>query len=303
MSLPTIAPYLLPTEADLPPNAVAWTPDAARCALLIHDMQRYFVGAFPTGVRPATDLVANLGALRTRAAALDIPVIFTAQPGGQSVARRGLLRDFWGVGVPTGAPAQIIDELAPGEADLRVEKTRYSAFTGTALAEQLQAAGRDQLIVGGIYAHLGCLLTACDAFMHDIQPFLVADAVADFSPERHRMALRYATERCAMVLSTRQVLAALPDARGTGPEGGLTSDRVRADVLAQLDADAGVLDATADLTDLGLDSVRMMTLVEQWRQAGARIGFVDLAEEPTLERWARLVPASAPAGRSGDTHG
>ncbi len=43
-----------------------------------------------------------------------------------------------------------------------------------------------------MYAHLSVLLTAADAFMNDIQPFVVADAVADFSAEEHAMALRWA---------------------------------------------------------------------------------------------------------------
>jgi isochorismate hydrolase len=34
----------------------------------------------------------------------------------------------------------------------------------------------------------------------------VADAVADFSAEYHRLAIRYAAERCAMAVTTKEVL-------------------------------------------------------------------------------------------------
>lgn len=57
-------------------------------------------------------------------------------------------------------------------------------------------------------AHLGVLLTAADAFMNDIQPFVVADAVADFSAEEHEMALRWAA-RSAVVCTTETLLREL----------------------------------------------------------------------------------------------
>jgi isochorismate hydrolase len=70
----------------------------------------------------------------------------------------------------------------------------------------MRASGRDQLIVCGVYAHVGVLMSAVEAFTNDIQPFLVADAVADFSAEYHRLAIRYAAERCAMAVTTKEVL-------------------------------------------------------------------------------------------------
>jgi isochorismate hydrolase len=43
----------------------------------------------------------------------------------------------------------------------------------------------------------------------DIQPFFVADAVADFSADHHRLALEYAATRCAAVVSTESLLCSL----------------------------------------------------------------------------------------------
>ncbi|WP_371812739.1 isochorismatase family protein [Saccharopolyspora sp. ASAGF58] len=57
----------------------------------------------------------------------------------------------------------------------------------------------DQLTTTGPCAHIGCLMTAAEAFQHDIQAFVAADAVADFSLAEHRMALDYAAKRCAVV--------------------------------------------------------------------------------------------------------
>jgi trans-2,3-dihydro-3-hydroxyanthranilic acid synthase len=60
-------------------------------------------------------------------------------------------------------------------------------------------------VVCGVYAHVGILMTAVEAFTNDIEAFLVGDAVADFSPAHHRMALDYAAERCAVVVPAQEV--------------------------------------------------------------------------------------------------
>ena len=69
-------------------------------------------------------------------------------------------------------------------------KWRYSAFYRSDLLERMRAAGRDQLILCGVYAHVGVLTTALEAFSHDIQPFLVADALGDFTEADHRLHAR-----------------------------------------------------------------------------------------------------------------
>jgi isochorismate hydrolase len=109
---------------------------------------------------------------------------------------------------------EIVAELAPGPGDVVVGKLRYSAFHGCDLAGTIRELGRDQLVVCGVYAHVGCLMTACDAFAHDIRPFLVADAVADLGPGYHQMALEYAAGRCAVTMTTTQLLAHLGDFHG-----------------------------------------------------------------------------------------
>ena len=44
----------------------------------------------------------------------------------------------------------------------------------------------------------------------DVQAFLVTDAVADFSAEEHRMALRYVATRCGHVIDTDTVTQGPP---------------------------------------------------------------------------------------------
>lgn len=228
VAIPPISPYVMPAR-DLPPRKVPWRPDPARAVLLIHDMQAYFLDAFTPGRPPLTDLVANIRRLRRVAYDRGVPVAYTAQPGGMTRAQRGIQHDFWGPGM-TAEPQhrRIIGELAPQDGDTVLTKWRYSAFAGTDLQRLFDDRRRDQLVICGVYAHLGCLITACDAYMRDVEPFLVADAVADFSPEDHRMAVDYVAHGCGVTLPAREVVAALapapaPDSApsgGTGPGAG-----------------------------------------------------------------------------------
>ncbi|HLX49787.1 MAG TPA: isochorismatase family protein [Streptosporangiaceae bacterium] len=213
MSIPAIAPYPMPTAAELPRNQARWVCDASRAALLIHDMQRYFIKFFPPDHQPVTDLMRNVAALRAGAVAAGVPVIYTAQPGGMTREQRGLLHDIWGPGMSSDPyERQIVPEVGPAASDTVIDKWRYSAFARSNLREILHRLGRDQLIICGVYAHVGCLITACDAFTNDVQAFLVADAIADFTPEYHQLALKYAAERCAVTLPTETVVASLSPA-------------------------------------------------------------------------------------------
>lgn len=226
MAIAPIDSYPLPRAADLPANTAAWTVDPRRAVLLVHDMQHYFLAPFAEGAEPRTGLLAGVAALRESCAQAGIPVVYSAQPGGMTPQERGLLQDFWGPGMSASPEDRgIPDVIAPGADDTVLTKWRASAFHRTGLLDTLNARGRDQLIICGVYAHVGILLTASDAFAHGIQSFLVADATADFTPEYHRMALRYASARCAMSVTTATVCDALATATATAtaaPAGGLS---------------------------------------------------------------------------------
>lgn len=214
MSLPKISAYPMPRQQDVPEAAVSWRVDPARAVLLIHDMQRYFLRAFPAGQQPVVDLVANITRLRQAFAAAGAPVVYTAQPGDMAPSERGLLRDFWGEGMSARQHDRgIIPELTPGPEDKVFTKWRYTAFHGNGFLEHLRELGRDQLVICGVYANAGCLITACDAFSHTIQPFLVADALADFTEAGHHAALAYVAELVGMPVTTDAVDGMLASGR------------------------------------------------------------------------------------------
>ncbi|GLY32341.1 isochorismatase family protein [Kineosporia sp. NBRC 101731] len=203
-SIAPIQPYPLPSEGDLPTNVATWQVDPARAVLLVHDLQHFFLRPFP---RPLRDqLLARAGELLAWARGHGVQVAYSLQPGAMTPQQRGLLADVWGPGMSArpddrGVPAPI----APREDDWQLTKWRYSAFVRSGLREQIQASGRDQLVVCGVYAHVGVLMTLADAFQHDVQTFLVADATGDFSLRDHRLALDYAASACAVVTTTKRV--------------------------------------------------------------------------------------------------
>ncbi len=213
-AVPPIVPHAMPTPGELPENTAEWVLDPDRAVLLVHDMQRYFVDKLPARHSPRTELVRHTVALREAANRAGVPVLYTAQPGDMSPDDRGLLADFWGAGMSSRPEhREVIDELAPAEDDTVLVKWRPSAYHGGELLRLLRAAGRDQLVLCGVYAHVGILLTAADGFAHGIRTFVAGDATADFSRRHHRLALSYMAARCAMVLPTHELVSALDGQR------------------------------------------------------------------------------------------
>lgn len=205
MALPQISGYRY-TPENLT-NTVDWTLDSARSVLLVHDMQQYFINAFDRSDSSAqiNTAISSIASLIKTAHEQDIPVVFSAQPPRQTAEKRALLTDFWGTGLQSDDAAAVIEELQAPESEI-LTKWRYSAFAHTDLREQMKVWGRDQLMITGVYAHIGCMTTALDAFMHDTQPFFIHDALADFTLEQHQMACEYVASRCGVVCSTAQAL-------------------------------------------------------------------------------------------------
>lgn len=210
-AIPVLDSYHLP--ADPIANRVSWQIESPRAALLIHDMQDYFLSKYDISRPPVPDLIKHITQLRQQCKQLDIPVFYTAQITQQPPQERGLQSDFWGPGL--SAPqhhhlASITSALQTDDSDIVLTKRRYSAFQRSDLLQRMQTAGRDQLIITGIYASIGCLATALEAFMHDIQVFFVSDATADYTLEKHRMAIHHVAHCCGVSISCsalRQMLA------------------------------------------------------------------------------------------------
>jgi bifunctional isochorismate lyase/aryl carrier protein len=285
MAIPRISAYSLSQVEGSFTNKVNWKIDAKRAVLLVHDMQNYFVDFYSRDQEPMQSLLKNIKTLATLCRQRNIPVVYTAQPPNQKPHDRALLTDFWGTGLTDkDNVTAIVDDLKPQSADIQYVKWRYSAFQRTSLMEDMLDLGRDQLIICGVYAHIGILSTTLEGFMRDVQAFVVADAVADFSPEEHTMALNYISGRCGKVETLANVVATLTP---------FNLESMTRDVAASLMMPASDIHASDNLLDLGMDSIRLMTLLEKWRAQGAKVDFVELAEAATLGDWWAIIEAKS----------
>lgn len=207
-TIAAIASYAMPTALSKP-NRVQWQINSQRAALLIHDMQYYFLKKYDMDHAPIPELIRNTQRIYHACKQAGIPVFYTAQPKDQTPSDRAFNNDFWGPGLTAPefqGQQPIIDALSPAKEDTILTKWRYSAFFRSDLQERLIKQGRDQLIITGIYAHIGCMTTALDAFMRDIQPFFAIDATADFSLAEHQMAIDHVSQRSGVSLQTSQIL-------------------------------------------------------------------------------------------------
>ena len=289
MSIGNLTSYTLPRAPELPASRVDWPFQPERAVLLIHDMQEYFVAFYGEDSPLIEQVIRNLVELKARCKALGIPVVYTAQPTKQSDEDRALLNDMWGPGLPARPERYpVVAQLSPETDDTVLTKWRYSAFHRSPLADLMRDWGRDQLLIGGIYGHIGVMQTAVDAFMRDVKPFVVADATADFSREDHMTALRIVARTAGRVLTLEEAVASADDPGWT--RAGLR-DRAQAMV-----SDAEDLRDDDNLVDFGLDSVAILGLADELRRDGIHVDFAELAASPTIDDWWRLVDAaSAPA--------
>ena len=191
-------------------NLPGWNLQTPGTALLVHDMQRYFLKKFDMHADPMRTALANIESLVDCARGLDLPVFYSAQPGAMTPAQRGLLSDFWGDGMSLSQSDRAIwPSISPHDEAEIVTKWRYSALYKNDLEEKLVKLGVKQLVLVGVYAHVGILSTAIDAYTRDLKVFILSDAVADFSATDHLLGLDIAKRVCSVVCSTTTAIALL----------------------------------------------------------------------------------------------
>lgn len=78
----------------------------------------------------------------------------------------------------------------------------------------------------------------------------------------------------------------------------LTLAQMRQDIADMLHEDPSDIHDDDNLVDLGLDSMRIMTLASRWRDTGAAVQFADMAAVTTLAQWWTLIQRAQAATAS-----
>jgi ureidoacrylate peracid hydrolase len=190
-------------------------------ALMVVDMQNGFchddgsvnkVGLPAARLQPAIEPCARLIAAARLAG---IPVIYTRYvyrpdytDGGVMVHE--LIPDLKnGHCLAAGTwDVEVVDELAPVNADYVIDKNRPSAFFATGLEPVLKGLAISDLVVCGVTTNCCVETTVRDASQRDYRTFVVQDAVAEYEDDRHAVALKSMGMLFAKLVTVEEVLRA-----------------------------------------------------------------------------------------------
>lgn len=282
MSIKNIERYKMPSISELEGNKVEWDINPEKTILLIHDMQNYFINFFGNNDL-INQVVENIKNIKKVCKKRGVQVIYTAQPGDQTLEQRGLLQDFWGNGIPNDGEIQkVINELQPEEDDIVLTKWRYSAFTKTDLHNYFKDHKKDTIVITGVYGHIGCVATACDAFMNEIKPIVVSDGIADFSRKEHISSLNYVNKRCGVVKDSKRIEQLM-----TKDNRSYYEKKIKENIYEVSNIEN--FNNNENLIELGLDSIRTMLLADKLREDNENINFITLINNPTVDEWIDLI--------------
>ena len=174
-------------------------PKPSRCALLVIDMQQYFLSI-------AAPIIGNVLSIVEACRSVDIRTIFTRHGHKNISEDGGMLVAWWGDLIEYGSKDwELINALKPSDTDGVIDKNRYSVFHGTGLDESLRSRKIEELIITGVMTNCCCETTARDAFVRDYRVFFVSDATATANDELHLASLKNLAFGFAHIISTEQL--------------------------------------------------------------------------------------------------
>jgi nicotinamidase-related amidase len=194
---------------EVPAEPGPFTLVGGKTALIVIDMQRDFLlpGGFGESLGNAVDellkVVPPLAALISAARSCGVMVIHTRE------GHRPDLSDCPPAKLNRGAPSKrigdlgkygrilirgeyghdIVDELAPVDGELVIDKPGKGAFYATELQDVLSGAGITQLLITGVTTEVCVHTTTREANDRGYECLVVSDCVGSYFPEFQRVGL------------------------------------------------------------------------------------------------------------------
>lgn len=223
-----------------------FTVPAGKTALLVIDMQRDFLlpGGFGESLGNDVDMLRNviepLAALIAAARECGVPVIHTREghlpdlsdcppaklDRGMPSQRIGDRGAFGRILIRGEYGHDIVDELAPREGEIVIDKPGKGAFYATRLTEVLESAGITTLLVTGVTTEVCVHTTVREANDRGYECLVVSDCVGSYFPEFQRVGLDMIAAQGGIfgwTSPSEPVIAAL---RELSPEPALQTNRI-----------------------------------------------------------------------------
>jgi ureidoacrylate peracid hydrolase len=198
------------------------TIDAGRTALVVVDMQNYFVAeGFPLEVPKARAIVPNINRMAKAMRAAGGAVVWVQTTSAGALEYWGNLHRYMLTpersqkrlaGLHEGSEGfKLFRTLEPLPTDLWVKKIKYSAFIAGSSDIDAQLKGRriDTLLITGTVTNVCCESTARDAMMLDYRVIMLADGNASLTDEEHAASLNNFLIFFGDVMSTDEATARL----------------------------------------------------------------------------------------------
>jgi len=177
-------------------------------ALLVIDMQRYFLSPDSHAYLPAARaMIHNVNELIRTFREAGRPIIFTRHAYMKD-EDPGIMGRWWADNIMDDDLVSQIDpalDLIPE--DIVIRKTRYNAFYGTDLEDELNKRQVKEIVITGVMTHLCCETTAREAFTRDYEVYFTVDGTATADEEFHISSIRNLAHGFAIPVSCAQILS------------------------------------------------------------------------------------------------
>ena len=207
---------LVPRASSGPPGyGHTLNLDPAHTAVVVVDVQRYFVEALPfMAMGRVVEPIARFLPI-ARASGMTVAFVRSAfeadmKDAGRRGSRTRQMMDSVSVGLVEGTPtAEIVADLAPHPGDIVVVKKRFSGFSNTEVDNLLKARGIETLVFAGGTTTVCIESTLRDAMFLEYNCVLLADCTADLSDALHESAIARIDMFFGWVSTSPELAAAL----------------------------------------------------------------------------------------------